>query len=292
MDKYANTIDIRIIRLGKWQIPKSKKIYSGNSNAYLSMGYFDLIDIRSIEINTEEHPLLQAYEGLPRQFSSQELTSNDRLEEYTIQELVVFTNIGENGFSSEQISAFWKDMSLLLFVSLIHVDNDSNIDGIIKKINKIFKNEKYLFYYSFDYSGIVLVSKGDSLRTYLDLMFCLNYQNKETGEKLVRDSYSFYGFDKVMLKEYFEVFEKAEENNTGYDKIKIDVNDEVFSASINIGVQNYNKFEELLETLNKTEKDFTSYGLFGRHDVSIVNDNADLKWILYIQYWTVKSLYA
>lgn len=299
------TMDIRVIRLGKWQIPRTKAIQVSGKEVYLSMGYFDMIDVFKVKQEENIYFLSSAYEKKSKKMNlkAAKETFKKMTEEYTIQELVGYTNIGENGFSNQDIKDFWKYDSPILFVSLIHIDCDSDIKSIIKKIKMIFKNEKYLYYFAFDYSGIILLTKSTDLQNYLQLTFKLNYEADEYGRKLVRDSYSFYGINKVKLTEYFAKFERAQcrikylerLSNVDderkkelikkilYDKVEIDLPEIEFPVTLNIGVQNfeiYRSFVEKIEVIG----DYKSYGMLGRQDISIVKNNATLKGIIYIQF--------
>lgn len=296
MGKTEETVkkqDIKIIRLAKWQIPKSKSVtdYMGDET-FLSIGYFDMIDVQNVESRDAIHPLLAAYNASHRHSSYQDLKKNfDIMEEYTIQELIIFTDINEQGFSEKKIDDFWKSESPILYVSLIHIDNEmkedenkeSRLDKIIKKIQSCFAGREYLYYFSFDYSGIVILAKGMGLKEYLQLMFSINYENKNE-DKLIRDSYSFYGFQKTKLKEYFEKFDQKCDIEQVFKNDSWPGWDEEFSVSVNIGIQNYNLYQEFLGEVNNSATDIGEYGLFGRHDISLVREKADLKWLIYIQY--------
>lgn len=281
--------DIRIIQLAKWQIPKTKSVlgYDGAST-YLSIGYFDMIDASSAAQGQYIHPLLAAYSASQRHLNQRfmrEISTEDVTlsEDYTVQELLLFTNIGANGFSDTEITAFWGHSSPVMFVSLIHIDNESKIDAIISKIKNCFSGKNYLYYFSFDYSGIVLLAKDMELNSYLKLMFRLNYENKD-GQKLIRDSYSFYGFHKKALKKIF----KALDEGIGFEKAfcgsPFEYSTEKFVASVNIGVQNFRIYQNFLDKVKVVDSTIEEYGLLGRHDISLVNRNADLKWLVYVQY--------
>ena len=69
----------------------------------------------------------------------------------------------------------------------------------------------FLYYFSFDYSGIVLFYKGNSLKEYMDVLFALNYGDK--SEKIVRDTYSFYGFNNILLSEYYKKIDEMKKQN-------------------------------------------------------------------------------
>ena len=61
MYKYKEKFDIRILQLGKWQIPKPQKFNANEQNMYLSMGYFDLIDVKCTKDDYNSHPFLRSY---------------------------------------------------------------------------------------------------------------------------------------------------------------------------------------------------------------------------------------
>lgn len=271
-------LDIRIVQLAKWQIPKSKSMFERvdeGESAYLAIGYFDMIEIIKVQDAMSEkqaiHPLSQAYCGLPRH------DQTDASEEFTMQELILFTDVEEEKLSAEKIDQFWRDDSLLMYISLIHVDNESNIDQIITRINKVFAEQQYLYYFSFDYSGIVLLAKNMKIEEYMASMFRLNY--KETGSgKLIRDSFSMFGLNKKRLSEYFKLAEQ------GYANITEMPEDEIFSVVVNIGVQNFNTYTKFIKEVDGAGIITKKCGLLGRHDVSIINDTGNLKWLIYIQY--------
>lgn len=308
-----NNVDIRIIRLGKWQIPRTEEIQKGDKHTYLSIGYFDLIHIiKGTEINYP-HLFMNAYMSLPKQKKYEPQNIGDLSKGYTVQELIGYTNIGKNGFKRKYIRKFWADRSFLLFVSLINIDSDNNVADILRRIRQIFDGKKYLYYFSFDYSGIILFFKGQSIKEYLELLFRLNYEKDGRGRKLIRDSYSFYGFQCKQVVEYFAEFravqlsseaisleselektndsEKVKELKTKlrgvlYDRVNVPLAEEQFSTTINIGVQNFETYKKFLKKVDKIEPDhsYRKYGMLGRHDISIVKDNATLKWLVYVQY--------
>lgn len=299
----SKKIDIRMIKLSKWQIPKTEDIlaYPGqNDNTFLSIGYFDMMEVHKVDSFEIYHPLLRTYYSSHRhqqKEKNKEFNSN-LMKDYATQELILFTDIGKEGFSEDEIRRFWKDNSILTFLSLIHVDNDManspncEIGNLISKIKKIFAGESYLYYFSFDYSGIVILAKGISISQYLDMLFKLNFDNGTKRKKWIRDSFSLYTLNLQILKSCFEKLEKKESIDS---QIPVYCKDESFSAAVNIGVQNYTiyrKFFEELEEYDKiTKNKCREYGLLGRHDISIVNNTANLKWLIYIQYLLNKYTY-
>lgn len=281
--------DIRIVQLAKWQIPKTKSVlrYDGEST-YLSIGYFDMIDASPVGQGQRIHPLLAAYGASQRHLDQRFLgkaseTGVSLLGDYTVQELFLFTNIGVNGFSETEITEFWEHSSPMMFISLIHIDNESRVSAIISKIKTCFAGKNYLYYFSFDYSGIILLAKDMELASYLKSMFRLNYENKD-GQKLIRDSYSFYGFHKKELKKIFQALDDGISLEQAFCESQFRDSTEQFTASVNIGVQNFKIYQEFLKKVKDVNSNIEEYGLFGRHDISLVNKDANLKWLVYVQY--------
>ena len=66
-----------------------------------------------------------------------------------------------------------------------------------------------MIYFSFDYSGIILFAKDIGFKEYLECIFELNY-NGDGKKKLIRDSYSLYGFDKPQLREILKDYNNKE----------------------------------------------------------------------------------
>lgn len=273
-------IDIREIRLRKWYMPKTNSSFEDKNDVYHAVGYFDTIEIGKAEYGDFEnrHPWRIAYENSCR-VADAELQSD-----YFVQEIKCFTNISEDreqGFQDTEIAAFWSDEDLLLCMSMLHICNDVSVQAIISRINKIFKNRRYLYYFTFDYSGIIILAKGLSIKDYLQLIFQVNYDNAE-HPKMIKDTFSIYGIPKSK----FKVF-KDEENEVSQRETAGSDNS-TYEISLNISIRNYREYEKWLKELRKFEKNHgyssTELKLAGRHDVSVVNRKADTFWLLKTQY--------
>ena len=271
-------IDIRAFRLGKWYIPKTMESFEEKQEGYHALGYFDIIEIKEPEETGTIHPWLGAYQASER--SEGELQSN-----YFVQEIKTFTNVSEdgcNGFKSEDIERFWHDESLLLCMSMLHVPLDLDINKLIDKVNALFAGKQYLYYYSFDYSGVIVVAKDINIHDYLKLMFQLNYDHKGHG-KLVKDSYSFYGLQK---KKFLSLFNGTELQKPLVNEAVSDGG--TYDVATNISIRNYSEYVLFKKALDEFEKEngykSDKFQLPGRHDVSIVNKKANFYWILYMQY--------
>ena len=134
-------IDIRIMKLNKWYVPKT---YDWNSSdTPMVLGYFDALEVHELQIDTEKcHPFTGGYRELIRQkiFTKEELT------DYSSQEQILFLNICESdsadgsGFAENTVQSFWEDKnSPYVFVSMIHINHSNKLNLALKKSEKSFK---------------------------------------------------------------------------------------------------------------------------------------------------------
>ncbi|NBJ91384.1 hypothetical protein [Parablautia muri] len=273
-------IDSREFRLGKWNIPRNEKADYPIGDMYYALGYFDILGIEKIK-ESEHHLLTQAYESSYRR---KEVFQSD----FFVQEIKAFTNISKNpevGFEAEQIKDFWEDDSILLCFSMLQLYLKNDVESILRKIREVFTSVKYLYYFTFDYSGIVILAKNISIKDYMELLFKINYSNKK-DVKLVKDTFSIYGLRKENLK---AIFEKFSENQWSKENVLKYLNDkEEYEIVVNISVQNYSAYKFLEKDLHDFEKKYgytsESFKLSGRHDISVVNRKTDMGWLLFIQY--------
>lgn len=279
-----NDLDIRIIRLSKCHIPKNSTILPDDTkkNQYLAIGYFDMVDVIEVQPSEDNHPLFEAYKNSYRW----ENNIDSLMKEYSTQELIVFTNIGEDGFEKKKIDRFWSGNFDIRFISMIHVDNEIaennslGLSTIINKINSLFEGKEYLYYYSFDYSGIVLLANDMTIKEYLNNLFCLNYK-LENKTNLIRDSFSLCGISRRLLQNNSKLGNYDEnKQNLICDK---DYWNESYIAVTNIGILDYTKYRTFWQELKSQNEAAKRYGLLGRQDVSIVNTKANLEWLLTVQ---------
>ena len=273
-------IDIREIRMGKWHVPKSSDIFSsGDGNDFfLAMGYFDMLEVKEADAQEGEGPLMQAYTNTYRIASEADL-------KHSVQEIKAFTNIVDSsgndvessadmkrGFTKEEIDKFWKDESLPMYISMVHLDLEHCLDDIIRRICKIFKGGNYLYYITFDYSGIIVLAKNDTVKEYAGKLLKLNYFCQNNMR--VQDTFSVFSFNKKSLK---VLFDKYDRNSAGQEDIK-DI--DRYLISVNISVKDLGLYQKFKKKLKKFEKkrDYSSKKtwILGRHDVSIVIDKGYL----------------
>lgn len=274
-------IDSREFRLGKWNIPRNAKSDYPIGDMYYALGYFDIIGIERIKGDRNKHPLTQAYENSYR-------LKDDFQSDFFVQEIKAFTNISEDarvGFKDREIKDFWEDDSILLCFSMLQLYLENDVENILDKIREVFVAVKYLYYFTFDYSGIVILAKDISIKDYKELLFKINYSNEESV-KLVKDSFSIYGLRKERLQAIFKKFLKNEWNRESALEYLIDK--EEYEIAVNVSVQNYSVYKLFERELHDFEKKYgytsESFKLSGRHDVSVVNRKTDMGWLLLIQY--------
>lgn len=285
-------IDVREIRMGKWHIPKSSDIFGGkdNKDSFLAIGYFDVLEVKKAiqqrdgkeQENENQNPLMQAYENAHR------ISSNENLG-HSVQEIKAFTNIipatdsSLEGFTQEQIDHFWEAESFALYISMVHLELDTPVKQVTDGIRRIFENQEYLYYITFDYSGIIVLAKNRTVRQYVDSLLQLNCLCSEET-RLVQDTFSVFSLNQNKLKDLFQNYEQ--------DEIKSEITEDKnkYLISVNISVKDfelYQKFEKELKAFEeKHQYSSQKTWLLGRHDISIVNaeKNSDIFWLCYIQY--------
>ena len=276
-------IDARVIKLGKLFVPKTKS-YSEfnkekdglNCERYVSTGYFNYISIYDIKDDKGNafNSLFEIHQ------KSEQIINVPENDECSYQFVKVFTNVDNNEsvYTEKEISDFWNDEKLLIFVSMIHIGNN-NLSDVINCIHKNLKDisNNYLVYFTFDYSDIIIFLKSDKITDYMSRISNLNYNLEQ---KLIEDSYTIYGYSANVYEKLYK-----ENCNKQFDKISWGnyfKKEEEFFASINIGLESKNKLNELIKDAKKYHRTVKIYRMYGRHDISIVNHKANSKWLLYV----------
>lgn len=155
-------IDVRVLKLNKWYIPKT---FQENENEkYIAVGYFDTIQCKGSQIDQRvRHPFQGGYQ-LMADWKAKE---KQALVDYSSQEQLLFTNLCKNDdeedgtcFSEDKVKQFWEEVdSPYLFLSMIHIDHHpGNLEIILKRIKEEFKKD-FLSYISFDYCDIYVFVK-------------------------------------------------------------------------------------------------------------------------------------
>ena len=289
-------IDARMIKLGKLFVPKTKSFTEYNTdtsgvNNFVSTGYFNYISVLNAnDVEFYSTSLINVQSTCTNKI----LIPNS--DECSYQYVKVFTNIKSEekdstsflNYDSQAINDFWSLNSLIMFVTMIHI-GENNINDVIDIINNKLSciKGKYLLYITFDYSDIIIFSKSDRISEYIKLIYSLNFDDSQ--KLLVEDSYTIYGYEANRYKELFE--NNKEKSFEETDLKQYCKNEETISVSINLGLETSNHLVDLKNAVCiNDEIKFNS--VYGRHDISIVNQQADTQWLLFtlmkIDYYSTK----
>lgn len=273
-------IDIRIMKLNKWYVPKSYDLEKLEDPIIL--GFFDELKIKKVEEHTGAgrlHPFTAGYKRLV-EWKKEE---KQQVEDFSTQEQILFLNLCDKdeeegiAFAEETVKEFWDDKSQIspyIFVSMIHINHKGNLEKALRDIKSIFKKD-YLSYISFDYCDIVLFVHNIGIRDFLDKVKQL-FESKQETEKIIFDTFSLVSFWPPKVLDEMD-WEHRQEDDP-----------EVFCATINISVRDYEQFKDwYVKKIKSNGNGMNLYCMYGRHDVSIINDAADTDWLI----WMMKMLH-
>lgn len=227
-------------------------------NAYISYMYYLAIDVQPVSIDPlqpfwEDSPLLAAYDNwLPK---SNKGSDEERKRDAFRQIVMAFTDVdktGKNGYTQEEINAFWSDTSPILFISLINV---KDADALKDKI-QIFRNSesgqtiRTMVYFTFDNCDLILFHKDNCFYNYVEQLFRFCFQKEDS---CVVDCMTLLGF--------------RFDEHTPYPEEKFDV-------LLRYGIQDYSK---LPECFSRTLERPSGY-ILGRSDGAVYYRDVDLKW--------------
>ncbi|MDE5698539.1 MAG: hypothetical protein K2I96_14205 [Lachnospiraceae bacterium] len=285
-----NKIDVRALKLNKWYIPKTFPEH--DQEEFIAVGYFDTILYKGIQIDPQsQHPFISGYQVMSRWKREEK----EHLIDYSSQEQILYTNIGkaqeEDGtcFAEETINRFWNEVdSPYLFLSMVHIEHTGNLETVLKKIKDVFEQD-FLSYVSFDYCDIIIFAKKLRIKQFLDKVKELYAAYRIPGKRAIVDTFSMVSFN----MKYFE--EKSEGKDGQDDEYK----SEKFQATINLSVRDYEGFREWYQNGELEGCPTNQYKMFGRHDISIVNENADNEWLMNVMrkfrrdrdrlFWTLET---
>lgn len=271
MDKKGTkkNIDIRIMRLNKWYVPKSMDLRDCKEPVIL--GYFDELQIiePELEASTENlNPFTRGYHSLDAWKNDNKSTTID----YSSQEQILFLNISEEenetgaNFSQKTVEDFWdkerKSLYPYLFLSMIHISHSGKLALALQKIKTVF-GDNYLSYISYDYCDIVLFAQNLTIPAFMERIKRLF----EEPEKVIFDTFSMVSFHPK-----YEVSSNLNEAET--TRIQV---------TINLSIRDHDAFAKWYQTeISGNELIDIDYDLFGRHDISIIKDNPDTAWLIQI----------
>ncbi|MBD5482564.1 MAG: hypothetical protein HDR15_08615 [Lachnospiraceae bacterium] len=277
-------IDVRVMKLNKWYVPKTVTLGNQTDNLkqtvnpgqYIAIGYFDAVEVRRAEEGLlGEHPFIRGY----KEMSDWKMEEKKNLVDFGSQEQILFTNIcsegeeGGVGFTQKSINDFWsKEADPYLFVSMVHIKHSQKLESALRRIKYVFGKD-FLSYISFDYCDIVIFDKELYIKAFLEKIKKLFGVDSGQNESYIFDTFSLVSFNSRF----------AESNNEKTIIAERDTKMDQFSATINLSVRNHDKLMEWYRGIKKKsakEESMKTYDMFGRHDVSIVNDRADTKWLM------------
>ncbi len=282
-------IDIRIINLTKWYVPKSMSIEKAEKSAEtIVLGYFDALQMRGLQIDSERvHPFTAGYEKLEEwklvekrgeklvEKRGEKHGEKHGLIDYSSQEQILFLKVCDEGqedgtcFTQRTVDEFWNDRTWpYLFLSMIHISHTGNLKNALERIRSVF-GENYLSYVSFDYCDIVLFSHNVRIDDFIMKIKCL-FKTEDGNASVFFDTFSMVSFRPSYVK-----------MQTCEDKMKL-CEKQGFQATINLSIRDYERFDGWYSDIEKLDSGIVRYNMFGRHDISIVNDHADTIWLMQI----------
>lgn len=264
-------IDIKIIELGRWYIPRTSDIvdYDNEGMAFAGFGHYNIINIKSIERDSNwMYPMARAYNSVRKSENGNEM-------DFTSQRLVAFTNIYDDGSNTRtEVDGFWNEnMIQILFMTMIHLEQDVTVSEVYKEVDRVFHGVKHLCYLTFDYSSVILFVQNMSFSEYLERVFQLNFEQELCNDvNGIKDTFSVFGINRNILRQYYAgIVENSVDQINKYGG--------KFNAVINISIQKLGTYLKLKEKLQAMNLEFAEWKMFGRHDISVTKDDIDLIWL-------------
>lgn len=314
-------IDARKFSFNKLSLPKTDSILTNNTE--ISVGYFDAVNVS--KINTDTNNII----GYNRNLKScidrilseycEHIQVYQSEEENSKQNIFAFTNQSNNerfdetgfAFSSRKLDEFWQgEKDITHYYSLLHINfkKEKDILKLIYELNNIFNKDldeyRAVFYFSFDYSDIIICAKNMSVSEYTQIIFNANYfsfgnKEKKSLSSLIKDSFSLLTINKNIIQEAFLAIEESVQNGIKYNSLKNSIDKIIYknsnpendklTISYNIGVQDYKYYVSFLGELNDIKLPFKEFRLLGRHDTAIYNDeDTNLSWLIIVLYFVDK----
>lgn len=305
-------IDGRIFSFGKYSLPKTCSLTKSNQDC--TIGYFDLVNVKAVEPDEKYDSVM---DQLLMSFFNQTHVNFEHVSEISEQNLFAFTNVSDNeffntegySFAKDKLDEFWKNENTFnRFFSLMHIDCsfEKEIYGVINWLNYIFNEscDKYnaVFYFSFDYSDLIICVKNMSVVDFTKKLFDVNYSAAQACPVdnysfCIKDSFSIITFNKKFLEESFNVignnitleYGKIEELiKKEIEKTEYQYTKEELNIVYNIGVQNMKTFNNFVEDLHSVGMSFQKFAMLGRHDITINKSGADIIWFIVLLYYIDK----
>lgn len=294
-------IDARNFSFIKYHLPKTDSFLS--SPIDIAVGYFDSVDVKPIKVENEEESNINDY--LKNYFC----TDSEKFpeQENSRQNIFAFTNVGKEEifnedkflFSDKKLKKFWKKKKdTVKYYSLLHISfkSKSEILKLLHKLNNLFnedtENYNAVFYFSFDYSDIIICAKNLSVTNFTKIIFEATYGGASLDTAVVKDSFSMITLTNSFAKSIFEIIKNNSEDNYPQLKEKLDdliyskkdIND-MLSISYNIGIQHFDVYQKFKNELDSREIPYKSLNMLGRHDITVYTDGCvSLSWLFIVMY--------
>lgn len=302
--------DARFFSFGKFVLPKTTPIT--NTKAEIAVGYFDNVQVEKICPNQNYYNTIDKY--LMGFFEKQHSKVQ---KDISRQNLFAFTNrdnkeyFSEKGyaFCGEKLDRFWadNDSTFNRFYSLLHIRDckEKELYKLLDLLNQVFNSSdsnEYtaVFYFTFDYSDIIICARNMTVSEYTSKIFSINYidsvksDNVECHKHLIKDSFSLLVFNNEIIRKVFDYIDKNA--NLSYDDFEKNITDcltnfrniiyeDRISVVYNIGVQDYELFNEFIAELKSHGIKYEQFSMLGRHDVTIYKGDANIIWLLILLYY-------
>lgn len=315
-------IDARKFSFSKLPLPKTDSILT--NNAEISVGYFDLVNVSKVNTSIEDSlecnkNLKSCVDRILSEYCEHiQISPNEK--ENSKQNIFAFTNQSETekftetefAFSTEKLKNFWDTKEdITHYYSLLHInfENEKDVLKLICELNKIFNKGfveyRAVFYFSFDYSDIIICAKNMIVSEYTRIIFNANYfslddnRKKTTLNNLIKDSFSLLTINNDIIQKSFDIIEDGIQKGVKYDSFKASIDKIVYKTgdfdkdkltiSYNIGVQDYTHYNLFLDQLNSIALPHKEFRLLGRHDAAIYNGkDTNLSWLIIVLYFVDK----
>lgn len=237
--------DVRIVELIKFEKPMNTIQDFHSVKDYLTITYYDKIQVHPVTVNTGEDSMHAAY----RIMESIQFQSGKG--DYEFRQLIVcFADVKE---PYNEFRKFWEDQNCpLFFVTMVNVSLNVRLEDEIERIRSVLDGLDYRLYLTYEYDEILIFTKSKSLRTYAERVMKIGFHKENRG---VLDTITVCCF--------------------GDDSEPC--GDEQVTISIQLGVKDYQVAVDYI-TKKGINKDAINWVL-GRGDIGFLTVRDGLSWI-------------
>lgn len=256
----SKKVDARVLTFDKWNIPKEGSYTSMlKKDSYLATCYFDIIKIKKVgneSVDVSFSDIKNPNSSLMSQYYSaiQDNSFSINIVHRTQQHYFLLTDV-------TGAEKFWDKAEntnrplVVTMLKLCGTSYDESISVFKERVEKIFSDKDYVWYYTLDFSEIVIFSLVDSLQKYLTSIWELNYETfDKNNQRVIQDTMTVLGANAVTLSD-------SSEKETLKEEVNI-----LTRISINDIDKYYSEFhDKALKILGVEENDVDKS--FGRYDL-------------------------